>query len=540
MPDNFPILSLITFTPLIGVLVLMFLPKTQGGMIKAVAIAATLIPLVLSGWLYSQFTNQNAGLQFREDVPWIVVPLNKETLNGLTSFFFEFKYSMAVDGLSLPLVFLTALVATMAALASVYIKKRWKSYFILFLLLETGMFGVFLAQDLFLFFVFFEITLIPMFFLIGIWGYMDRERAANKFLIYNGLGSAVMLIAFLILVSTAGFNQVNDANGASLFYSGSLQVIQENLLQNANALVNQGEIPDNPFFLSETMRWALFILMLVAFGIKLPIFPFHTWMLKVHTEAPPSIVMIHSGILLKMGAYGLIRFGILLFPQEAYAWAGVLATLGVINIIYGAVLAFVQKDFKLVLAYSSISHMGIVLLGLAAFNMEGMEGAVFQLVSHGLISALMFLLVGAIFERTQTTRLDELGGLAKSIPFISGILLVSGMASLGLPGLSGFVAEFMAFLGLFQRIPAAAVVGALGIILAAVYVLRGVLGITYGPVRVERPEMRDARLIEAIPMITLVAFIVVLGIYPSVVSEPLHHTVSGFDQFIRSLAKMGG
>lgn len=360
MPDNFPILSLITFTPLIGVLVLMFLPKTQGGMIKAVAIAATLIPLVLSGWLYSQFTNQNAGLQFREDVPWIVVPLNKETLNGLTSFFFEFKYSMAVDGLSLPLVFLTALVATMAALASVYIKKRWKSYFILFLLLETGMFGVFLAQDLFLFFVFFEITLIPMFFLIGIWGYMDRERAANKFLIYNGLGSAVMLIAFLILVSTAGFNQVNDANGASLFYSGSLQVIQENLLQNANALVNQGEIPDNPFFLSETMRWALFILMLVAFGIKAPIFPFHTWMLKVHTEAPPSIVMIHSGILLKMGAYGLIRFGILLFPQEAYAWAGVLATLGVINIIYGAVLAFVQKDFKLVLAYSSISHMGIV------------------------------------------------------------------------------------------------------------------------------------------------------------------------------------
>jgi NADH-quinone oxidoreductase subunit M len=540
MPDNFPILSLITFTPLIGVLVLMFLPKTQGGMIKAVAIAATLIPLVLSGWLYSQFTNQNAGLQFREDVPWIVVPLNKETLNGLTSFFFEFKYSMAVDGLSLPLVFLTALVATMAALASVYIKKRWKSYFILFLLLETGMFGVFLAQDLFLFFVFFEITLIPMFFLIGIWGYMDRERAANKFLIYNGLGSAVMLIAFLILVSTAGFNQVNDANGASLFYSGSLQVIQENLLQNANALVNQGEIPDNPFFLSETMRWALFILMLVAFGIKLPIFPFHTWMLKVHTEAPPSIVMIHSGILLKMGAYGLIRFGILLFPQEAYAWAGVLATLGVINIIYGAVLAFVQKDFKLVLAYSSISHMGIVLLGLAAFNMEGMEGAVFQLVSHGLISALMFLLVGAIFERTQTTRLDELGGLAKAIPFISGILLVSGMASLGLPGLSGFVAEFMAFLGLFQRIPAAAVVGALGLILAAVYVLRGVLGITYGPVRVERPEMRDARLIEAIPMITLVAFIVVLGIYPSVVSEPLHHTVSGFDQFIRSLAKMGG
>lgn len=542
MPDNIPILSLIALTPLIGALVVMLLPKAQGGLIKTVALVFTLIPLLLSGWLYSQFNTQIATMQFTEEVPWIVVPLNKETqgLSTLVSFFFEFKYSMAVDGLSLPLVFLTALVATMAALASVFIKKRWKSYFILFLLLEAGMFGVFMAQDLFLFFVFFEITLIPMFFLIGIWGYADRERAANKFLIYNGLGSAVMLIAFLILVSTAGFSQVDGANGSSLYYSGSLQVIQENLFQNPQAYVHQGDFEGNPFFLSSAMKWTLFVLMLVAFGIKLPVFPFHTWMLKVHTEAPPSIVMIHSGILLKMGAYGLIRFGILLFPQEAYAWAGVLATLGVINILYGAVLAFVQKDFKLVLAYSSISHMGIVLLGIAAFNTAGLEGAIFQLVSHGLISALMFLLVGSIYERTQTTQLAELGGLAKSVPFISGILLVAGMASLGLPGLSGFISEFLAFLGLFETNKLATVIGALGIILAAVYVLRGVLGITYGPVQVERPDMRDARLIEAIPMITLVAFIVVLGIYPSVLSEPLHHTVSSFDQFIRSFAKMGG
>ncbi|UUZ82593.1 NADH-quinone oxidoreductase subunit M [Paenibacillus sp. P26] len=234
------------------------------------------------------------------------------------------------------------------------------------------------------------------------------------------------------------------------------------------------------------MKWTVFLLLLVAFGIKLPIFPFHTWMLKVHTEAPPSIVMIHSGILLKMGAYGLIRFGILLFPKEATAWASVLAILGVINILYGAVLAFVQKEFKLVLAYSSISHMGIVLLGIAAFNTTGLEGAVFQLVSHGLISALMFLLVGSIYERTQTTELDHLGGLAKSIPFISGILLVSGMASLGPPGLSGFISEFLAFLGLFQTHPVITAVGTLGIILTAVYVLRGILGITYGPLKGSR------------------------------------------------------
>ncbi|SCW58289.1 NADH-quinone oxidoreductase subunit M [Paenibacillus tianmuensis] len=543
MSDSIPILSLIAFSPLIGVLILMFMPKTQGQWIKATAIVATLIPLVLSAWLYGQFNHNLEGMQFREEVPWILVPLNKETqgLSQLTAYFFEFKYTMAIDGLSLPLVFLTAIVATMAALASVYIKKRWKSYFILFLLLETGMFGVFMAQDLFLFFVFFELTLIPMFFLIGIWGYMDRERAANKFLIYNGIGSAIMLIAFLILVSTAGFGQTMGDNGISIHYSGDINVIMEHLFQSADSYVNQGDLEGNPFYLSETMKWVLFLMMLVAFGIKLPIFPFHTWMLKVHTEAPPSIVMIHSGILLKMGAYGLIRFGILLFPQQAVQWAAVLAILGVINIVYGAILAFVQKEFKLVLAYSSISHMGIVLVGIAAFNPAGLEGAIFQLVSHGLISALLFLLVGSIYERTQTTELDQLGGLAKSAPFISGILLVAGMASLGLPGLSGFIGEFLAFLGLFEKYKIITAVGALGIILAAVYVLRGVLGITYGPQKTELPKMRDARLIEAIPMIALVAFIVVLGIYPGVLSNPLHQTVSSFDQFIHSVsAKIGG
>jgi len=533
------ILSLITFSPLLGVLVLLFMPKDQGKWIKTVAIAATLIPLALTGWLYANFNHQLEGMQYKEEMSWIQVPLNREALNQVTSFFFEFKYNMAVDGLSLPMVFLTAFIATMAALASVYIKKRWKSYYIWFLLLETGMLGVFMAQDLFLFFVFFEVTLIPMFFLIGVWGYMDRERAANKFLIYNGLGSAVMLIAFLILVSTAGFTQVSAETGPSIFYSGDLSVITNNLFQDKAALVNQAQ-EGNPFYLSDAMKWTLFLMLLVAFGIKLPIFPFHTWMLKVHTEAPPSIVMIHSGVLLKMGAYGLIRFGVLLFPQQAAQWATVLAILGVVNILYGAILAFVQKDFKLVLAYSSISHMGIVLLGIAAFNTIGMQGAIFQLVSHGLISALLFLLVGAIYERTQTTMLDQLGGLAQNVPFISGILLVGGMASLGLPGLSGFISEFLAFAGLFQTAKIITVIGTLGVILTAVYVLRGVLSITYGQPKLQKEGMRDARLMEAIPMVALVAFVVVLGIYPAVLSDPMHQTVSSFDQFIQTVVKMGG
>lgn len=532
---------MIAFTPLLGVLVLLFIPKQQGRLIKTIALIATLISLGLSGWLYAAYQTANVDpLQFKEQYDWIRIPLNKEGLEQITSFFFEIKFSLAVDGLSLPLVFLTALVSAMAALASFHIKKRWKTFYILFLLLESGMFGVFMSQDLFLFFVFFEITLVPMFFLVGIWGFFDREKAANKFLIYNGLGSAIMLVVFLILVATAGFSLVQSNNEVILSYSGDIQQIAGNLFQNANAQVNIAD-PNNPFFMSGTMKWVLFLLLLVAFGIKLPIFPFHTWMLRVHTEAPPSIVMIHSGILLKMGAYGLIRFGVLLFPAQAKEAALLLGILGVINIIYGAALAFVQKDFKLVLAYSSISHMGIVLLGLAAFNATGLEGAVFQLVSHGLISALMFLLVGSIQERTGTTELAKLGGLAKSVPFMSGMLLIAGMASLGLPGLSGFISEFLAFLGVFGVYKSLAVVGALGIILAAVYVLRGVLSITFGPQPALYAEMKDARLVEAIPMIALVAFILLIGVYPSVLSEPLHQTVNGMTRLIQGVSgNIGG
>ncbi|MDD9271955.1 NuoM family protein [Paenibacillus sp. GCM10023248] len=540
MPANLPILSLIAFSPLLGVLVLLFIRSDKGRLIKTIGIVTTVIPLLLAAWLYVDYNYQGDPIQYKEQLSWIKVPLNHEGIQQITSYFFEFKYNMAVDGISLPLVFLTALVSCMAALASVYIKKRWKTYYILFLLLETGMFGVFMAQDLFLFFLFFEITLVPMFFLIGIWGYMNREQAANRFLLYNGLGSAIMLIAFLILVSTAGFNQDPSQTEAIIYYSGDIHTIAHNLLQDPAAYVNQ---EGSPFFLSAAMKWTVFIMLLVAFGIKLPIFPFHTWMLKVHTEAPPAVVMIHSGILLKMGAYGLIRFGILFFPAEAKQWAWMLALLGVINIVYGAILAMVQKDFKLVLAYSSISHMGIVLLGLAAFNVSGLQGAVFQLISHGLISALMFLLVGSIYERMGTTELDRLGGLASTIPFISGILLIAGMASLGLPGLSGFISEFLAFLGLFETHRVYAIVGTLGIILAAVYVLRGVLNITFGP---KQPNLvlqgiRDARFIEAVPMITLVAFILLLGVYPSVLSQPLQQTIGSLDQLIQSVAgKIGG
>ncbi|MEF3305129.1 complex I subunit 4 family protein [Paenibacillus sp. GYB003] len=544
MFGSWPILSTIAFSPLLGIVALLFIPKHKGRALKTTAIVATFIPLVLAALLYADFQHDTADMQYKEDVTWIQVPLNKEVsqINEAKAFYYEFDYTMAIDGLSLPLVFLTALVTAMAALASVHVKKRWKSFYIWFLLLEIGMFGVFMARDLFLFFLFFELTLIPMFFLIGIWGYTDREKAANKFLIYNGIGSAIMLLAFFIIVNTAGFTTQTNGDVTSFLYSGNLEVITKNLFQDASAFVHAGSdaFPGNPFYMGAGMKWTLFLMLLIAFGIKLPIFPFHTWMLGVHTEANPAVVMIHSGILLKMGAYGLLSFGIMLFPEQAKAAALALAILGVINILYGAILAFRQTEFKLILAYSSISHMGIVLLGLAAFNEIGLKGAIFQLVSHGLISALMFLLVGSLYERTETTDIRKLGGLAASLPFLCGFLMLAGMASLGLPLLSGFISEFLAFLGLFERMPAVAVIGALGIIFTAVYVLRGVMRVSYGPMDEAYRGVRDARLIEAVPMIALGAFIILIGVYPAVLSEPMQQTVSGIDQWIHNIGKAGG
>ncbi|HEX7058135.1 MAG TPA: NADH-quinone oxidoreductase subunit M [Bacilli bacterium] len=535
MLDNIPILSLITFSPLLGILVLLFMPRGNGRWLKIVGIATTLLPLVLSILLFTQFDRHSGEVQFVENVTWMHIPLNQEGkfIYGLSDYFIQIQYKMAVDGMSLVLLVLTALVSVMAALAAAHIKKRWKTFYILYLLMEIGLLGVFMARDLILFFIFFELVLVPTFFLIGIWGYKERERAANKFLLYNGIGSAVMLIAFLILINTAGFVAVPGEQGTTAYYTSDYDQIVQNL-NNSQALVNYGaELQPgfpNPMHLGDTMKWALFLMILIAFGIKLPIFPFHTWMLKVHAEAPPSIVMVHSGIMLKMGAYGLIRFGMELFPGQTKEWAFMIAVLGVINILYGAVLAFRQAEFKLVLAYSSISHMGIILLGIAALNVLGVKAAIFQMLSHGLISALLFLLVGSIVERTGSTELNELGGLAKSIPFIGGILMLAGLASLGLPGLSGFVAELMAFTSLFDSHPAVTVIGMIGIILAAVYMLRAVLKITFGPIPERFELLKEARLIEAVPMVTLAAAIVLVGVYPSLFDQQIQETVNAMLQ----------
>jgi len=533
MLENLPVLSLIAFAPLVGALIVLLLPSSRSHWLRGTAILFTLIPLILTLWLYATYQPSAGGGAFEEQATWLEIPLNLEFIGGgIESLKLSFEYHLAVDGISMPMLLLTSVVSTMSALASVHIRKRWKTYYALFLLLLTGIYGVFLARDLVLFFIFFEVTLIPMFFLIGIWGYYGREKAATRFLVYNGLGSAAMLFAFLILIATLGFGSTDGANWA---FSGNYDVILGNL-GNASAFANNAAEPI--WFLSGNVKWAAFVLLIVAFGIKVPIFPFHTWMLKVHTEAPPAVVMIHSGILLKMGVYGLIRFALGFFPEQTNSWAIVFAVLGVVNILYGAVLACVQKEFKLVLAYSSISHMGIVLLGIASLEEVGLQGAIFQSVSHGLISALLFLIVGSLYERTGTTQLEELGGLAKAVPFTSGILLLAGLASLGLPGLSGFVGEFLSFLGLFGSMKALTAIGAVGILLAAIYILRSILRITYGPLPEKYAELKDARFIEALPMVALSALIVLLGVYPSLLTDLMQHGFGGLLEQLKT--KVGG
>ncbi|USG68522.1 NADH-quinone oxidoreductase subunit M [Brevibacillus ruminantium] len=494
------LLSLIVFTPLLAILILTFVPRHKGDLIKKVGVLGTLPPLLLSLLLFVSFNYELSGLQFAEKAKWISIPVG--TLQSGAIFSFDLGYEMGVDGISMPLIVLTAIIATLAAVASWNQKKRLKEYFILFHLLLIGMLGVFASQNLFLFFIFFELTLIPTYFLIGIWGYGEREKAANKFLLYNGIGSGVMLIAFIVL-----FMYLNTMNMEAI----------ANLLGSVN----------HPAALALTpaLRFGLFLAIFIAFAVKLPVFPFHTWMLKVHVQAPPAIVMLHSGILLKMGAYGLLRMGIGFFPEQAYQFATWMAVLGLINLLYGALLAFVQKDLKMVMAYSSISHMGIVLLGFAAMNTIGFQGAMFQVVSHGFISALLFFLIGMIWERTQTSMIDEMGGLAKVMPFASGIMLAGAMASLGLPGMSGFISEFFAFLGLFGKMPVLAAIGAIGIVLTAAYLLRAILRTTFGPTPDRFTGVADAQPMEVIPLVVLLGFIILIGVYPAVLANPLQQTL---------------
>ncbi|WP_285767912.1 NADH-quinone oxidoreductase subunit M [Peribacillus sp. SI8-4] len=496
---NVYLLSLLVFSPLLGILMISLMPKKEERTIKQFGFFGTLPPLILSFFLCSQYYSGVALSAFSIKVDWI----RFGNLEMYDPKLFAVNYELGLDGLSLSFILLTTIVSSLAAMASIYIKQGWKGYYLLFLILEIGMLGVFTAENLILFFIFFEMTLVPAFFLIGRWGFLEREKASYYFLIYNGIGSAVLLVAILILFARTGttniaaLTQMMTMGGVSLFAP-----------------------------ISSSMKYGLCLAFLIAFAIKLPVFPFHSWMVRVHAEAHPSIVMVHAGVLLKIGAYGIIRFAMGIFPEQYESLALALVLMGVISFLYGAWLAMVQTDFKLVLAYSSISHMGIVMMGLGALNEAGLQGAVFQVISHGLIAALLFFLVGALYERTGSTMLPNLGGLARSMPVFSGFLLACGLASLGLPGMSGFISEFMVFLGLFKGQPLLAAIAVIGLIFTAIYILRAVMLMTFGKNdSLEEKEKRDIEGWELVPALVLLGLIIAIGVYPNLLGGPIQSTI---------------
>lgn len=497
------IISCLVFSPIVGMLLILLGNRENERQLKTLGVIGTLIPLILSGIAYLLFDKTKGGYQFTQSFTWF-----QFTQPG-SSAEIEISYAVGVDGLSMAFMLLVTVIAVMAALASRYITYRLREYFLLFFLLELGMLGVFASLNLFMFFIFFEITIVAAFFLIGIWGFAEREKAAYHFLLYNGIGSVAMLVAFVML--TMGY--------------GTLQL--------AELAQGGGEAALPGWF-----GGSVFLLLLFAFGVKLPVFPLHSWMLRTHTEAPFGIVMIHSGVLLKLGAYGLIRLNAGLFPEELERFSLLVAVLGVINVLYGAILAFRQDELKRVLAYSSLSHMGIVLLGIASLNESGLMGAVFQSVSHGLISALLFFVLAVLYARTQTTQISHLGGLAKTMPVLCGFFMAAAMANLGLPGMSGFISEFLAFLGLFDTYPYVAAAGVLGLIFTAVYMLRAVLRTSFGPLSKQWAGLSDAGGFEYVPLVVLTALIVLVGIYPAVLADTVRIAVESIGQGL--LARIGG
>src|SRR5687767_5896242 len=467
-------LSLLLAIPVIGAILIAFLPRRNAQLLFAVALIASGIDFFWSIKILSDFDAGSGAMQFLERIPWMPS--------------FGIEYIVGVDGISLFLVLLTTLLMPIAILASWSVQDRVKEYLVFMLLLETGMLGAFVALDLFLFYVFWEVMLVPMYFLIGVWGGTRRIYAALKFVIYTMAGSLLMLVAIIYLA----------ARHAELE-----QVLTFDLLKLYNLRL--------PF---DQQAW-LFCAFALSFAIKVPLFPFHTWLPDAHVEAPTAGSVILAGVLLKLGTYGFLRFAMPLFPDAALAAAPIIVALAVIGILYGAAVAMMQSDIKKLVAYSSVSHLGFVMLGLFAFNTQGVQGAIYQMIGHGLSTGALFLLVGMIYDRRHTRMIDDFGGLWKVIPLFSVIFLVVMFSSIGLPGLNGFVGEFLILLGAFGVTPLWTAAAATGVILGAVYMLWMYRRVIFGPLKNPANEkLSDLNAREAVLLAPIVILIVLMGIYP--------------------------
>ena len=475
-------LSVTVFLPLAGALVIALFVGDRRR-VRGVALAVITLDFLLSVLVFCFYDQAEGGYQLQEVASWI--PL----LNS--------QYHLGVDGLSAPLVLLTGLLGASAVWASWSIETRVKEYFVWLLVLQTAVMGVFTSLDFLLFFVFWELELVPMYFLISIWGSGRREYSAMKFLLFTITGSAFMLVGILVLYfSTDTFS-----------------------------IVKLGGMADLPAKLLIPVGW-VFAFLFVAFAIKLPVWPVHTWLPDAHTDAPTAVSIMLAGVLLKMGGYGLIRINVTMFPEFTRDIAWLIALLAVVTILYGAMVTLRQTDLKRLVAFSSVSHMGFVLLGIssvgavgAKLSSVGLTGASLQMFTHGTITGLMFLLVGLMYERAHTRHIADLGGLASRMPLMASAFLLAGLASLGLPGLSGFVAEVLVFLGTFPVWGWATVLSAFSIVIAAGYILWMIQRTLFGPARERFSHVRDTSVVEAVPVVALVIAIVVVGVYPRVLTE---------------------
>ena len=481
---GFPILTTIVLLPAAAAAAVALVPKGRTDVIKIVGLLATLATGILTIVLAAEFEAGEAGYQFLSEHTWIED--------------FGVSWILGVDGISLFLVVLTGVLFPIA-LAGPQVKRDVKSYVAWMLVLEAGCLGSFLALDLFVFFLFFEVTLVPMYFIIGGWGYDNRVYASLKFFLYTLFGSAFMLVGMLALVFLSA--------------RGRLPVTFD-----VRELAERGALAES------TARW-VFLAFTAAFAVKIPLFPVHTWLPDAHTEAPTAGSVILAGVLLKLGTYGIVRFGVSLFPDAAVDMAPLLLTLAVIGIIYGAMVATVQRDLKRLVAYSSVAHLGFIVLGTFALTTQGLSGGVLQMVNHGLSTGALFLLVGMIYERRHTRQISELNGLQKSMPVMAAVFTVVMLSSVGLPGLNGFVGEFMILIGTFVTHRWWAVVATGGVILAALYLLWAYQRVFHGTPTGENVGLPDMTWRERAVMAPLLLLIVFLGVYPKPVLDRINPSV---------------
>ena len=485
-------LTLITFVPVAGMVVCLAMPEAMKSACKWIAAAATAVQLAIAIGLYASFDTTTTAIQFAEKYQWIPA--------------YHITYFMGVDGISISMVLLTALICFISVFASFSITRAEKAYYALLLMLDAGMMGVFVSLDFFLFYIFWEVMLLPMYFLIGIWGGPRREYAAIKFFLYTLFGSVLILLAML-----------------GLYYYG------------AQSTFDMTVLASNASHYSTTFQRIVWIALFIGFAIKIPAFPFHTWLPDAHVEAPTAISVILAGVLLKMGTYGILRVNFAMLPEATHQLAWLfLGVIGTINIVYGALCAMAQTDFKKLIAYSSISHMGYVMLGIASFTAAGINGAVLQMFNHGTVTAMLFILVGVIYDRAHHREIAGFGGLAQQMPLYAGMTGFAFFAGMALPGMSAFISEVLVLIGAWQTYPLMTVFGAATAILTAGYLLWAYQRIYLGPFNEKYAGYQDLSFRESFTLVPLAVIVLILGVYPHAILGLLNTSLLHLNQVVLS------